>query len=52
MLFLTTFVAGLVVVFRGIYLGSRHIIDVRLFSDFNFTLCCLVIGISAATLWR
>ncbi len=45
LLFLTTFVTGLVVVFRGLYLGERHIIDVRLFGDLNFSLCCVVIGV-------
>lgn len=38
-------VAFLVVIFRGIYLGPRHIIDVRLFRDFNFTLCCSMMGL-------
>ena len=45
LLFLATFVTGLVVVFRGLYLGERHIIDVRLFGDLNFSLCCVVIGV-------
>ena len=45
LLLLVSFVAALVVVVRGIYLGERHIIDVRLFADLNFTLCCVMIGI-------
>ena len=48
-LFLISFVAALVVVGRGIYLGQRHIIDIGLFADLNFTLCCLVVTAMGST---
>ncbi len=44
-LLVLSLVAFLVVVFRGAYLGQRHIIDIRLFGDFNFTLCCVMMGV-------
>lgn len=48
-LFLISFVAALVVAVRGIYLGKRHIIDVWLFADLNFTLCCVVVTMMGST---
>jgi DHA2 family multidrug resistance protein len=45
LLFLVSGISALVVVFRGLYLGSRHIIDVRLFGDINFSICCVLIGV-------
>lgn len=44
-LLILSLVAFLVVVGRGLYLGPRHIIDVRLFGDLNFTLCCVMMGV-------
>lgn len=44
-LILTSGISALIVVLRGLHLGSRHIIDVRLFKDVNFSICCVLIGI-------
>lgn len=44
-LLLVSGISALIVVARGLHLGSRHIIDVRLFKDWNFTGCCVLIGI-------
>lgn len=45
MLLLVSGVSALVIVLRGLYLGSHHIIDLRLFGDINFSICCVLIGI-------
>ncbi len=44
-LLLVSGICALVVLLRGLELGSRHIIDVRLFGDPHFALCCLFIGV-------
>ena len=44
-LMLISGVCALVVILRGLELGERHIIDVRLFGDPNFLACCILIGI-------
>ncbi len=43
-LLLISFTAAIVVVCRGILLGERHIIDITLFADFNFSICCILIA--------
>ncbi|MCY6380244.1 DHA2 family efflux MFS transporter permease subunit [Hoeflea prorocentri] len=48
-LLLISFVAALVVAGRGIHLGKRHIINIGLFADLNFTLCCLVVTAMGST---
>jgi len=44
-LLLLSCVALIIVVARGLLLGPRHIIDLRLFGDFRFTACCLMLGV-------
>ncbi len=48
-LFLIFAVAALIFIGRGIYLGKRHIIDISLFRDLNFTLCCVMTAIAGST---
>ena len=42
-LFLISAVAALIFLGRGFYLRERHIIDISIFGDLNYSLCCLVI---------
>lgn len=44
-LFLLAAVGGVIFFVRGLYLGERHIINIGLFRDLNFTLCCVFVTV-------
>ena len=43
-LFFIATVAAAIFIARGIYLGERNIVDITLFRDLNYSICCLVMA--------